>query len=169
MAAAALHFGPQFRPRSLGAARFTLLELIIVLAMLLLITGVVSSGIRKIPAFVTLDDCVGKLKNVFTEASARAVFQGQNVRVVFSPDSRRFSIEGGGEGTGLGLKGVRLPKDAEIEFPDFAGKDDTVAYFFYSDGSGGGPPTKISLNGHVRLLTVSPLTGMLRSEVIDED
>jgi len=169
MAAAAPRPWLQRHPRPPGAARFTLLEMIIVLALLLLITGVVSSGIRKIPAFVTLDDCVDKLKNVFSEASARAVFQGQNVRVLYDPAARRFGIEGGGEGTGIGLKGTKLPKDAEIEFPDFSGSDETVAYFFYSDGSGGGPPTKISLNGHARLLTVSPLTGMLRAEVVDED
>lgn len=144
-----------------GRAGFTLVELVMTIAIALLIIGVVSMGVRRIPALVTLDQCVNDIKSIFVEASTRAVVNGKNSEITFNLASRQFSLSGGGDDLTRGESAKTLPEEMEFEFPDARGNPDVAHFFFFPDGSADGPIMDLKLRGHAARLTLSRLSGIL--------
>ncbi len=155
-----------------------------------LIMGVVAFSIGKIPTFLTLQDCVTGIQQVFDEASTQSIVQGQLVTIDYSAEGKSFNISGGaapspdagstsGEApperpkdfTGSNHLSYALPESAKIEFPsDLQGITQDKKFYFYADGTGSGSDIILTLKGHKVMLRLSKLTGALtKIEVPDDD
>jgi len=83
-----------------GMRAFTLVEVMIVVAILgiVLATGIpVINSVRKQAPMV---QTIKELREVFSNARARAIFDGHVKQVVFRPYDRTFALSGGGGGAG---------------------------------------------------------------------
>ena len=156
------------RTEATARADFTLVELVMTIAIALLIIGVVSMGVRRIPALVTLDQCVNDIKSIFVEAATQSVVNGKNTQITFNLASRRFSLAGGGDNLTRGESAKTLPEEMEFEFPDARGAPETANFFFFPDGSADGPVMDLKLRGHAARLTLSRLSGILSVDYGEE-
>jgi prepilin-type N-terminal cleavage/methylation domain-containing protein len=85
-----------------GQRGFTLIEIMIVVAILGIILGISLPAIHKQRKTAPMTQTVKSLREVSSHARARAIFSGQRVQMVFRPYERTFSLSGGG--------GASLPK-----------------------------------------------------------
>lgn len=160
--------------------RFTLIEMIIVIAIIMLITGVAITMLVRKPATVILANTSSQIEKVLTEASIQASLQGKQKIVNFDMGNKTLSIgdfnpkddfnlppEESNQISVTSENQVRLPQDVEVEFPDF--NEEQVFFSFFPDGSASGPDMRISLKGHIRLISVSHLTGIVKIKNDDEE
>lgn len=154
---------------------FTLLELIVVLAITVLIVSVVSVSVGRKPSFITIDDASNKIQAVLLEGSIMSLAQGRKVSVIFYPDSRQFSVQNSGAETESlmdienkeykNFSTYTLPEDIEIEFDEYM--TELPEFFFFPDGSASGPGLKIMYKGHAFYIYASPLTGMINANYLE--
>lgn len=170
-----------FRLRRRRAARvFTLLELIVAMALASLLVGLAVTSVGKIPVFVTIDESVSSVRRIFCEALTIALIQGRKAEVVYEPVERQFTlstaspaaaVEGGSGGEG-GSKPMVFDVPAQVSLA-FVNKniDDQkeVRFVFYPDGTGGGPAFVISYKGRGKLIRISPLSGTVLISEADDD
>ncbi|HCE42727.1 MAG TPA: type II secretion system protein GspH [Lentisphaeria bacterium] len=138
---------------------FTLIELIAVLAIALLITGVVVVNVGRMPAFISLDNTAHRIQYLFSKAAMMAAAQGKVVNVSYSGNSFTIDQADNSEaGIGLSAGGTavseRIPESVELVFDDEEPK-----YIFFPDGTGSGTAFKMTLKGHSCRIRISPLTG----------
>jgi len=183
-------------PYNVKTSLFTLIEFVVVFAVMILLMGFVFLNVGRIPTFITLEDCVSGIKKVFDEASTQSVVQGRLIMILYSVDGKTFYITemvSSEDGTAAALQtsttsdvkpqpavqdftgsnhlSYTLPESAKIEFPD----DKKTAelekeFFFYPDGTGSGLDMILTFKGHKVKLRMSRLTGVLtRIEIKDDD
>lgn len=63
--------------------RFSLVELIVVVAIILLSVGLIIPRLSSLPVFVQLDNSVNRVKGIFLEASNQSLVQGRKIEVKF--------------------------------------------------------------------------------------
>lgn len=148
---------------SLQKHSFTLIELSVVIAIILLISGVAVYAVARIPAGVIMGSNVAKIESLMVTAQAQSSLQGVQKTLNYFDEEKKFVIEGvgskqGGTGDSAG-NSFTLDEKMNIEFPDFEGEE--VQYNFFPDGSASGPDMMLSIKGHKRLISVSPLTGIV--------
>ena len=119
--------------RRAGAA-FTLIEIMLVCALMALICATAVPSIYQITKKEGMRRAVGDLKDVCDNARSKAIFTGREVAVVFYPPQRKFGIGGSGAATipinsdlsavpefepapGTGTTGV-IPEDILLEMLD---------------------------------------------------
>src|SRR6266487_2053222 len=90
------------------AAAFTLIEIMVVVAIMGLILATGIPSIYRIWKKEGMRQAVSDVVEVCSNARARAIFSGSQVEVVFHPLERRFEIGGGGVSTAP-------PAESEIE------------------------------------------------------
>lgn len=155
---------------------YTLIELVAVLAIIILISSVVTVYVKYAPSFVSLDTAVNKVEGVLQQGGIQSLSQGRNIKVVYSSESRKFQVQNpGGQEDGAPVNdktfsemlSYTLAPEIEIEFPDADIQNDPE-YVFYPDGSASGPPMLISLKGHCFEMKLSPLTGTVRTTYVDK-
>lgn len=162
---------------------FTIMELVIVMAIMALVAGFVITRIGHTPAFVTLGDSVNRIKSVFLEASSQALVQAKDVKVNYSIKGRRLTVAvapkqddeliNSDKKLKEKLMSYGIPKGIEVSFEgeiaeEEASDEDVVTFCFYSDGSADGPAMTMSLKGHEMIVTISQLTGMVNVEEVEE-
>lgn len=76
---------PPVRSRRTAPAGFTLLELVLVVALVLLLAGAAVLNLEALRHGAALDEGVGQLESLFRYARAQAESSGRQVRVVFGP------------------------------------------------------------------------------------
>lgn len=76
---------PPVRSRRTAPAGFTLLELVLVVALVLLLAGAAVLNLDSLRHGAALDEGVGQLESLFRYARAQAESSGRQVRVVFGP------------------------------------------------------------------------------------
>lgn len=158
---------------------FSLVELVAVLLILSLITGLAAGRFGKIPVFASLDKTVREVERLFSQASYLATLRGKVICIYYIPESHSFSIK---EEIGirneniLGLDNERyltehyhnciLPEDIEISFERRPDWKDAYVFRCTPDGGVSGPKIYLSLSEQKWRLVPSPLTGILiKSEV----
>ncbi len=143
--------------------RYTLIELIAVLAIVLLVAGVVAANAGRIPAFISLENSAQKLQYLFSRAQMMAVAQGRSMTVNYDSDRKAFSIAQASDSSDGPAAGVsssktsmeRIPESMDIEF-----EGDNPAYVFFPDGTGSGTAFKLTLKGYSCRIRISALTGL---------
>lgn len=76
---------PPVRRRRTARAGFTLIELVLVVALLLLLAGAAALNFDSLQRGSALDEGVGQMESLFRYARAQAEVTGRQVRVVFGP------------------------------------------------------------------------------------
>jgi type II secretory pathway pseudopilin PulG len=138
---------------------YTLIELIAVLAIALLVTGLVAVNVGRIPAFISLDNTARKIQYLFSKVAMMAAAQGKIINVSYS--ERVFKVEqADSPGSATGISSVltsvseKIPESVELVFDD-----ENPKYVFFPDGTGSGTAFKMTLKGHSCRIRISPLTG----------
>lgn len=148
---------------------FTLLELVIVIGMLFLVGGMVTLGIRHTPLLVTVGDTMARVKSLFAQAGGQAIAQGKTIVITYNPESLTFSTSGGkGDQKEGRIISYTLPMGTEVEFADYYSDDGNVRFYMFADGSGSGPAMRLDISGHIVVMKLSALSGILKSAYIDE-
>ncbi len=146
------------RKSSFGSG-FTLIELVALLAIVLLVTGVVVGNVGRIPTFLSLESTVQKIQYLFSKASIMAMAQGRSVTVSYQPGGKVFSISPSGSSSDGEFSGKflseKIPEAVNVEFDS-----DEPSYIFFPDGSGSGTSFSLTLKGHTFRVRISGLTGV---------
>lgn len=138
---------------------FTLIELVALLAIVLLVTGVVVGNVGRIPVFLSLENTVNKVQYLFSKASMMAMAQGKSVAVSYAPEGKVFSISSSSSSDQAEFSGKhlseRIPEAVNIEF-----ESENPSYVFFPDGTGSGTSFSLTLKGHSFRIRISGLTGV---------
>jgi type II secretory pathway pseudopilin PulG len=158
---------------------FTLVEILIAITIVLLITAVAVTRIGTPHSSMTARAVCGKIEDLLGAAQRRAAMTGRRVTVAFHSDTRTFVLDGeGAEGDveDSAEKPVHpLPKSLELRVPEgveveaVAGnggrgesaEDADASFYFYPDGSAGGPKLTVTSGNAKFTLSVSRLTGLV--------
>ena len=145
---------------------FTLIELVALLAIMLLVTGLVVGNVGRIPAFLSLENTVQKIQYLFSKASIMAMAQGRSVTVSYQPGGKVFSISPSGSSSDGEFSGKflseKIPEAVNVEFDS-----EEPGYIFFPDGSGSGTSFRLTLKGHGFRIRISGLTGVAIVEKMD--
>jgi prepilin-type N-terminal cleavage/methylation domain-containing protein len=140
---------------------YTLIELVAVLAIFALMSGLIITRVRKIPAFVTADKLSSSIQALFARASMMSQMQNKTIKILFAEDQKTFSIRGANDNSSYsdidGFLIVEIPGDFELSLSDKSQE----TYSFYPDGSASGGAFSLDGKGFRINFKISPLTGLL--------
>lgn len=145
---------PQPREMTARDAGFSLLEIMIALAILALAVGLVGIGFARSSAGFRFDAAVQDLSLSLREANARALRSGREVVVVIDVNGRKY----------------QLSQDQPIDLPDAAGvkvisggevmaSTDKPAIIFYPSGGSSGGSVTLTEQDREATVSVDWLTG----------
>ena len=138
-----------------GAAGFTLLELLVVLAILGLALAVAVPAFDRLAPGFSLQATVRDTASMLREARGLAIVRNREVAVVIDLDARTVGIEASNEVVRIdGDLGISLFSAAEERIGQGAGR-----IRFYPDGSSTGGRIGLSSGGRRYDVTVSWVTG----------
>ena len=139
---------------------FTLLELIAVITIVAMITGLVSQRIGKTPAFMAIEDLVARIESLAQNAAKRSIMQSKKLGIFFNNEDRKLFI-GTDRENALSERGsaISLPDEAELNYENM--ESDDPVFSFFPDGTGDGVSLKLTFKAHERIVYISPLTGTL--------
>jgi Tfp pilus assembly protein FimT len=148
---------------------YTLIELIAVIIIAGMLSTIVVSQFRKLPAFISLESKVSELKKVLALARNNAACSGVNTRIVFDAENRRIFMPGKSSNPIEML----LPKEVKIlindeEVEEVSEEEEIILFKFYPDGSGDGSSVSLELKKHKFKISISPLSGSVSAEEINE-
>ena len=158
---------------------FTLLELLIVLAVAALVMAIVVPRIGRLPSGLVVEKACGDLENAIYHAARRARVTGHPTRLVFDLEGKKATVEdsGGGatvappssEATDTAAADKRGPDESLVHPLDEAiewkaPEQDTEAaakpaFVFYPNGEAAGVPLAFAVRGRALILDVDRLTG----------
>jgi hypothetical protein len=152
---------------------YTLIELVAVIVIAGMLSTVVILQFRKLPAFISLESKVNEFSKILAQARNNAACRGVNATVVFNAEKRRvFMPQESSDDQKLSPIEIFLPEemkllqnDEEIEKDE---DNDTTLFKFYPDGTGGGNSVCLELRKHKFKISISPLSGSIIAEEIDE-
>lgn len=160
---------------------FTLIELMVVVAIMLTICSIAIPNIYQLTKKEGLRRAVNDLKDVCANARAQAIFTGREVSVMFYPPHRRFGISGGATGAtdpatgearpgpeampGTGTTGI-FPEDVALEMLDvnlseYKDSDWTRVRFYPNGTSDEMTIVFRSEKGEFRKIILEPTTALL--------
>ena len=147
----------------LGEGGFTLLELVVVMALLALLMGLVLPGLLRTVKKERDRTNLRQFTTVLRLARSQAATSHQRVRVFLNKENGRYWLEGSnrqGVLAGMRLRDVRLV---------WEGVDRRQGYIaFYSDGtSSGGKLTMTDPSGRVYNLEVEIITGKVTLKIVE--
>lgn len=105
-----------------GRAGFTLLEMLVILAILALVTGIAFPALDKAMRRQAFAEATARVETMLREARARAIGEGAAVRLRAGP---------GGHALAAGMRVERLPDTAVVRLP-------SAGLAFFPDGSATG-------------------------------
>jgi len=143
--------------RSTGQAGFTLLELLIVIAMFGIVVAVGMRGFRQFNESTIVDQAARALGSDVTLARSLAIRRGGNVALVADEGARRYVIRDGA-GNVLGAGSFGAGSDTPLTALDIKATGDSLT--FNSRGmltSGGTVQIDMARNGLTKQLDVSAL------------
>lgn len=147
----------------MGEGGFTLLELVVVLALLALMLGLVLPGLIGVVKKERDRASLRQFTTVLRLARSQAATSHQRVRVFLNKENGRYWLEGSNRKGGLA--GMRLG-DVRLVWE---GADRRQGYIaFYSDGtSSGGKLVMTDLTGRVYDLEVEIITGKVILRIVE--
>jgi prepilin-type N-terminal cleavage/methylation domain-containing protein len=152
------------RPKILRRA-FTLIEIMVVVAILGLVASLGVPAMIKAMQKEGMRKALSDIEDVCFNARQRAIYSRQKTSVLFLPQERKFSVEGGGGGPQNGkVTSATLPDGIEfamldIFHRDFAGSE-WARVFFYPDGTSDEVVIVLLGRGESHKITLDYATGM---------
>ncbi len=137
---------------------FTLIEIVAVMMIFALGVGIAVSAMRRIPAFVTMEQVMTEVKQHGAEARRTASCQHRKVSIWYDPENDCIASEEGE---------ILLPEEMRIMAgtKNLREEDSKYAIFvFFPDGSGQGQSVKFELGTEMVTMVLSPLTGRISSK-----
>ena len=156
----------------MNKSKFTLIEIVTVIAVILIISGIVLANIN-LPIFASLDETAKRVRRIMTDAATQATLQGKPVAVAYDTQQKElllypaqeeedseFTIESLEDTNGKSnpLNRMKIPENIEVAFPDY--NNDDIRYRFFPDGSASGPEMTLTLKKRTIIVGVSHLTGL---------
>ena len=134
---------------------FTLTELLVVLMILILITGIAVPSLRRMPYGRSPGNIANDLKLACAALRQSASFQNKTLSIIYDPENRIFIC---------GDDVIVVPNRMKI----FINNEDITSsnvkkeiFQLYPDGSAGEREIELVLDENRLVLTLSPLTGRL--------
>ena len=146
------------KPRRRNAG-FTLLELLVVLVLMALMTGLAIPLISAGTPGAQIKAATRELLSGLRQARDQAIVQRQPTALTLNVDDRRFQITG--QPHAFQLPG-KLQIGLFVAEVDDNGKQG--AFIFYPDGSSSGGAVTVSLDGQTNRIDVDWLTGVARQQ-----
>jgi len=151
---------------------YTLIELVAVIVIAGMLSTVVIMQFRKLPAFISLESKVNEFSKILAQARNNAACRGINTTVVFDAKKRRvFMTQESSDDQKLSPIEIFLPEEMKLLQNDEElekDEEDTKLFKFYPDGTGGGNSVCLELRKHKFKISISPLSGSVIAEEIDE-
>jgi prepilin-type N-terminal cleavage/methylation domain-containing protein len=173
--------------------RFTLIEILVVLAIMALVMGTILPRLLRIPKRVQIDGARTSILGALRECSVRAVASGQTVRARLDANGHAFQVTSvppakdalsesklpdATEDEDTSTGGIIVPSRTtyvvqkevtwELDDWDLEGDDSRVPEFtFYADGEATGPDLVFEIVKRRFLLHVDRLTG--RAEITEQE
>ncbi len=145
--------------------KFSLIELLAVIAVLLLVTTIVTLKVGRFPSFVALEKEVQSVQLIFAKAARQAAIQGKVIKVKYLEDSKQFEILTNNSDQTK----IKYKVSSSIEIEILEEEIPSEIYFqFFPDGSASGIDIKFKQNDQALKLSISPLTGVSYIEEIEE-
>jgi len=144
---------------------FTLIEIMMVVAIIGLIAGLSISPLIKALQKEGMRKALGDVEDVCFSARQQAIFSRQKTAVLFKPQTGEFSVEGGGGGPRNGkVTSSRLPDGISFAMLDIFHKDyaesEWARVFFYPDGTSDEAVIVLLGKGERKQITLDYVTGM---------
>lgn len=157
---------------------FSLLELIVVIAIIMLVSGIAVSQVGRLPTFASLENNAVQVKALFIAANLRATATGTTQTISYSASSHtftlnaitlnneeasgnfqakttEFSLTNGAQATFFTVNDSSNP-EAETATPE------NIIFSCFSDGLISGPDIELKLRKHRLKMHISPLTGTIK-------
>lgn len=151
---------------------YTLLELVAVIVIAGMLSVLVISQFRRLPAFISLESKVNEFSKVLAQARNNAACRGVNTTVVFDAEKRRiFMPQSSTDEQKLTPIEMFLSEEIKLLRNDEELEDESenlTLFKFYPDGTGGGNSVCLELRKHKFKINISPLSGSIIAEEIDE-
>jgi type II secretory pathway pseudopilin PulG len=176
---------------------FTLLEMIAVVAILLITAAFILPKIGRIPPYIVVDEATGRVSALFMQALAqgkevRVNLVKNQLRVLGEKGDEKDKKPAGHSfhkflyeytipseitvtvlepGEGEWEDGIRYFHDETPEEESVEEEEDdaTTRFVFHPDGSADGPSFELDLQGEKVRLSISPLTGIVNTQRIEDD
>ncbi len=128
--------------------------------MILLVTGIAFNQFGRSVGGVSLESFVPEIESFFARAGRTAAVRGKTVEVVYDPGERLFLIVEPGEEL-HGNREYLNEKYRHFRLPEGIGLADDRQMVFrcFPDGTAAGPEIRLTADGEVRSMRLSPLTG----------
>jgi type II secretory pathway pseudopilin PulG len=166
-----------------GIKNFTLLEMIVVISIIMVVTGLSFAYMGRMPAGLVIAKSVTDIEKLMTTAHLQATLQGKQKDVVLDTVNKTLFITNPVENIDdleipLQFPSTRkasknksesynIPKDISVEVTDL--DEERAIYSFFADGSASGPEMIFELKGHLRAINVSQLTGLIIIKDVSEE
>lgn len=147
-------------------SHYTLIELVAVIFIVGMIGTFAVVQFRKMPAFLSLDSKVSEIKKVMAQARNCAACSGNKTELVFDKEKNLLRVSGyKGKALVQLFEEIKILRNEE-ELEDEGEK--IVLFQFYPDGTGDGNSICLELKKHKVRISLSPLSGMIIAEDVDE-
>lgn len=156
-------------------SHFSLVELVAVISIIIIVTGLVVSNLGRLPAFASLNNNAEAIRELFTTARTRAVATGKDQKIIYNRESRVFSLKESADPTeddattDKVAASFTLPDAIKIEFRNQEDNRDDLEFTCYADGSIGTPDMILTLRKHKVKLYSSKLTGQMFIEQVKDE
>ena len=152
---------------------YTLLELVAVIVIAGMLSVLVISQFRRLPAFISLESKVNEFSKILAQARNNAACRGVNTTVVFNSEKRRiFMPQESNAEQKLSPIEMFLSEEIKLSRNDEEVEPETenlTLFKFYPDGTGGGNSICLELRKHKFKISISPLSGSVIAEEINEE
>ncbi len=133
------------RAESAGSSGFTLIEMLVVLAILGLVTGIAFPSVERALYRSAVQRAVTQVMGALAKTRAGAILKGQTTRLQFLPDGRGL--------IGFGDQEVRLPADIQLLPPS-----DSITFF--GDGASTGGRFSLVHGASRTDIAIDPVSGL---------
>lgn len=169
------------RPRKIASRRFTLIEVVVVVVILMTAAGIAAVALKPEQPLRKLERIALEFQNFCARARFQAMESGSDRAVVWDRESERFltidpgeSEEDAAADENFESKSWRLPDDVRLDWDALAPDDDDFRielFRFFPDGGACGQRKFILTYKETNLvLEISALTGAMRMrESVEED